>query len=72
MKLQIEVDFGEFSNDFEDFDEYVKGIIKYNIRKEIQKAVKAHPKWKEFIKIQVDKTIEATIKNLGESTITID
>ena len=71
MRLKIEVDFGEFYNDFGNFDEYVKKIIEYNIRKETVKAIKAHPNWKEFIKNQVDKTIEASIKNLGEN-LTID
>ena len=42
MKINIEVDFQDFYNDFESFDEYVKDIFK----KDVLKAVKQSSEYK--------------------------
>lgn len=58
MKINITLELSEFYNDFEDFDQWFKRIIK----DEILKKIKNTPEWQEFINKNTQKIIDTIIK----------
>jgi len=58
MKIKMEIDFNDFCNEMETFDEFLKGEISYVVRQKIKEKMKRSPTFREFIKAKSTEALE--------------
>jgi hypothetical protein len=57
MKINVTLDLADFCSEFEGLDDWARSEVKDMIIDEIKKD----PRWKEYIKSQANKAIEAAL-----------